>query len=169
MTTTDTSALVKNETHVFFDTLRMDDDMISPSILESDCVDSRGVDEINKLRNENNKLICLQGVSDQARDWNMHMCNTLGKLAHGDVKQRCIAGMTLYTVPWETCVENVLYNYDSGATGIRTGIRQWNQSPTHAASMTNEEFIYSGYDSYACPDGRIYTSSICQVKVGIST
>jgi uncharacterized protein YkwD len=67
--------------------------------------------------------------------------------------------MEIYDVSWKTCAEIVSYNYDSSDTGIVTAVRQWNQSSNHAA-MKDTKFKYAGYNNFACPDGRFYSTTI---------
>ena len=156
--------LGKNSTHLYINS-ELEKDDISPApvkddVLVSDCSDNRGIDEINKFRPEDSQLVCLQEISEQTRFWNMEMCNTIGKLANGDVKAKCVSGMSPYSVSWRTCAQNVLYNYDSGDTGVVTAVRQWNQSPSHAKTMIDPKFTYAGYNNYACPDGKYYSTVI---------
>jgi uncharacterized protein YkwD len=86
------------------------------------------------------------------------MCNTIGKLAHGNVKASALLEWR-YMTSWKTCAEIVSYN-DSSDTGIVTAVRQWNQSSNHAATMKDTKFKYAGYNNFACPDGRFYSTTI---------
>jgi hypothetical protein len=56
--------------------------------------------------------------------------------------------------------ENVLYNYQSGATAPAYSITQWMNSSGHRTNMMNGIYSRVGYGYYRCADGRVYWTGL---------